>query len=119
MCGKRCACSLLLVAAAHTPEHLHLLLALLHIVAAAEEQVQDAGQIHPAATTYQAYCGPHPRAVMIKTLNAVVIDRAVMGPRRLVEMARVIVANLKAQAKAEHSGMQCKWRSNQLQTRYR
>ena len=34
----------------------------------------------------------NPRAMVVKALNAVVVDATVVGSRRLVEVARVIVA---------------------------
>jgi hypothetical protein len=40
---------------------------------------------------YQADGCPNPGAVMVELFNAVVVDAAVMGPRRLVKVASVVV----------------------------
>ena len=51
---------------------------------------------------YQANGCPNPGTVMVKLLNAVVVDAAVMGPRRLVKVASVVVPDHRA---AERSRM--------------
>lgn len=47
--------------------------------------------LHPTGEAHQANCGAHPRAVMIKPLDTVVVYRAVVGPRGLVKVTSVVI----------------------------
>jgi hypothetical protein len=46
-----------------------------------------------SSSVHLANGGAHPRAVVVKALNAVVIDRAVVCARRLEEVTGVVVAH--------------------------
>lgn len=72
------------------PHHRHRNIAL-RILLQNTATVRGQPHYNPA---YQSYCRAYPRAMVIEPLNTIIVHRAVMRPRRLIKMRRLVVAHL-------------------------